>query len=62
MELTLDEILKLIVPIIMIAISLMVRKNREKMEGKIIKWWVLLILGLILLIWRLVQLFYLSAE
>ena len=61
MELTTDELLKLIVPIVMIAIALMVRKNK-KYEGKIIKWWVLLILGLILLIFRLVKIYYLTSE
>ena len=55
-ELTTDEILKLIVPIVMIGIAFMVRKN-DKMEGRIIKWWVLLILGIILLVFRLVRLF-----
>lgn len=57
MGLTTDELLKLIVPIVMIAISLMVRKN-PKMEGKIVKWWGLLVLGLILLIFRLIQFYY----
>jgi hypothetical protein len=60
MELTTDEILKLIVPIVMIGIALMVRKN-SRYEGKIIKWWVLLILGLILLIFRLVKMFYITS-
>ena len=55
--LTTEEILKLIVPIVMIGIAFMVRKN-DKMEGRIIKWWVLLVLGIILLIFRLVKLFY----
>lgn len=56
-ELTTNEILKLIVPVVMIGIAFMVRKN-DKMEGRIIKWWVLLVLGIILLIFRLVKLFY----
>jgi F0F1-type ATP synthase assembly protein I len=56
-ELTTNEILKLIVPIVMIGIAFMVRKN-DKMEGRLIKWWVLLVLGIILLIFRLVRLFH----
>jgi hypothetical protein len=56
-ELTTEEILKLIVPIVMIGIAFLVRKN-DKMEGRFIKWWVLLVLGIILLIFRLVRLFY----
>jgi hypothetical protein len=59
MELTTDEILKLTVPVVMVAIAFVVRKNR-RFEGRIIKWWVLLILGLILLVLRLVRIFYLS--
>lgn len=58
MGLSTDEILKLIVPIVMIGIALLVRKN-TRYEGKIIKWWVLLILGIILLIFRLIRIFYL---
>ncbi len=61
MGLTTDEILKLIVPIVMIAIAFMVRKN-NRFEGRIIKWWVLLILGVILLIFRLVRIFYIASE
>lgn len=56
-ELSMNEIVKLIVPMVMIGIAFMVRKN-DRMEGRLIKWWVLLVLGIILLVFRLVRLFH----
>ena len=38
---------KLLIPIVMIGMAFFVRRNKG-LEGRIIKWWVLLVLGMIL--------------
>tara|TARA_R110001632_G_scaffold68401_1_gene160305 strand:- start:5458 stop:5631 length:174 start_codon:yes stop_codon:yes gene_type:complete len=52
-----EEIFKILLPIVLIGMSFFIRK-KQKYEGRIIKWWVLLVFGIILLILRLVKLFY----
>mgnify|MGYP003668710503 CR=1 FL=1 len=52
-----EEIFKILLPIVLIGLSFFVR-NKQKYEGRIIKWWVLLVFGIILLILRLVKFFY----
>lgn len=54
---TTDNIFRLLVPIVMIALSFYV-KRKNRLEGKVVKWWVLLVLGIILLIFRVNSIFF----
>ena len=56
-EIDIAVLFKLLIPIVMIGMAFIVRRNK-RLEGRIIKWWVFLVLGMILLIFRLLRIFY----
>jgi len=52
-----DTIFRLFIPVMLIALSFYVRRKNQ-LEGKVFKWWVLLLLGVVLLFFRVNSIFF----
>jgi len=57
MNMNIDTVFRLLVPVVMIALSFYVRRKNQ-LEGKVFKWWVLLLLGVVLLFFRVNSIFF----
>ncbi len=57
MNMNIDTVFRLLVPVVLIALSFYVRRKNQ-LEGKVFKWWVLLLLGVVLLFFRVNSIFF----